>query len=61
VISSTSTSGRRPFLLQLDQVGGLAGVPVPAGEAVIGLALYRWAAPYERSSAMLNVDQAFGP
>jgi hypothetical protein len=44
------------FLFKLGQVSSLAGVPVPACEAVIGLAPYRWPTPDECSPTVLDVD-----
>jgi hypothetical protein len=48
--------GPAAFLLELGEVGSLAGVTVSAGEAVIGLALYGWPTAHERPSTVLDVD-----
>jgi hypothetical protein len=48
---------RAPALLfKLGQVGGLAGVTMPACEAVIGLPLHWWPTPDERPATVLYID-----
>jgi hypothetical protein len=44
------------FLLELGEIGSLAGFSVPPGEAVIGLSLYGRPTPHERPSTVLDVD-----
>jgi hypothetical protein len=48
--------GPTAFLLELGEIGSLASVTVPPGEAVIGLALYGRPTAHERPSTMLDVD-----